>query len=95
MTEEIIPFADGSTARLRAADTVHHVPSGEEWVVLCDTGTMIAWAGWPPGMARREDFRPQSRASDTAHRDLIDQIRNGQHSLREIILRHNGSPLSN
>lgn len=95
MTEEIIPFADGSVARLRAADTVYHVPSGEEWVVLCDTGTMIAWAGWPSGMARREDFRPMSKASDQAHQNTINVIRSGQHPLREIVLRHNGVAISN
>lgn len=87
---DMIPFADGSIEKLRAGDTVYHVLAQEEWVVLADTGKMIAWAGWPVGMATRAHLSPRSRCSDAQHRITLDNIRAGNHPLREIILRENG-----
>lgn len=84
------PFADGSTEKLRAGDTVFHIHANEEWVVLADTGAMVAWAGWPPGMENRTNLRPQTYASPAKHAAIMDDIRNGQHPLRHIILRENG-----
>ena len=89
-TTDILPFADGSTEKLRAGDTVFHSMSGETWVILADTGRMIAWAGWPCGMENRANCTPRDRCSDARHQSLMADIRNGQHPLTQIILRENG-----
>ena len=88
---DMIPFADGSIEKLRAGDTVYHVLAQEEWVVLADTGRMVAWAGWPAGMAGRADLVPRSKCSDASHRITLDAVRSGSHPLREIIMRENGA----
>ena len=91
MSKETIAFADGSTEKLRAGDTVFHAMSGETWCVLADTGTMIAWAGWTVGMEHRSHCTPRDRCSDATHLAVMADIRLGQHPLRQIILRENGA----
>jgi len=90
-SENMIPFADGSTEKLRAGDTVLHTLAQEEWVVLADTGRMVAWAGWPPGMESRANLVPRTRCSDEDHRRTIDSVNREGHSLQHIILRENGA----
>lgn len=87
----MIPFADGSTAKLRAGDTVFHVMSGETWLILADTGKMIAWADWPVGMENRSKCTPRYRCSDAEHMKIMDDIKAGDHPLQHIILRENGA----
>lgn len=87
---DLTPFADGSTDKLRAGDVVYVVAAREEWMVLADTGTMIAWAGWPPGMISRREVRPLRRCSDDEHRQHMQAVKIGNHSLKHMILRENG-----
>lgn len=55
----------------RCGDHVHHVPSGEDWVVAWATCDDIAWAGWPNGMARTRDVRIIRRATDAQHAQAV------------------------
>ena len=45
------------------ADHVHHIPSGEDWVVAYVRGTALAWCGWPEGLAQLADCRLIRKAS--------------------------------
>ena len=36
---------------IRTGDTVHHRPSGEEWLVAYVEDDRLAMCGWPPGEA--------------------------------------------
>ena len=85
-----IPFANGTTAKLRAGDTVRHVASDETWVILADTGTMVMWAGWPPGMENRSHCAPTGRCTDAIHAATIAAAVKDKHPMLDIILRENG-----
>lgn len=87
---KIISFGDGSTAKLRAGDTVYHAMEDETWLVLADTGRMVAWFGWPCGMESRANLVPRYRCSEAEHQFVMQKMRDGQHPLRHIIPRENG-----
>lgn len=89
MSSHATPFADGSTNRLRASDTVTLDQSGEFHTVLCDTGSMIAIAGHPSGMVERGLCTPCHKSVDSAHARVLDEVKNSDHPLREIILQNN------
>ena len=56
-----------SAADLRPGDTVHHHPSGEDWVLRYVKGDRLSWLGWPPGEASVADCSLASRCSDEEH----------------------------
>ncbi|HAW46283.1 MAG TPA: hypothetical protein DCX34_03460 [Roseovarius sp.] len=89
MIIQAAPFADGSTDRLRASDTVTLDQSGDFHIVLCDTGSMAAIAGRPGGMVERGFCTPWHRSVDSAHIRVLDEVKNSDHPLREIILQNN------
>lgn len=51
----------------RCGDAMLHKPSGEVWVVAFVDNGMLAWSGWPAGMANLDDFEMAKRASDEEH----------------------------
>lgn len=58
----------------RCGDTVHHIPSGENWIVAWAEGDDIAWAGWPAGgTARCADVRITHHATDEQHANEVAQ----------------------
>lgn len=67
------------TLRIRCGDHVHHIPSGEDWVVAyADYVTgYLSWCGWPDGEAKIADCRLIKRATDAEHLDWLTQIANG------------------
>lgn len=40
---------------IEAGDTVHHQPTGEDWIVRYVKGDRLSWLGWPPGEAKLSD----------------------------------------
>lgn len=50
-------------------DTVHHKPSGENWIVACVEGDQLSWCGWPEGIAKLSDCELVEKATDE-QRDL-------------------------
>ena len=60
----------------RAGDHVLHEPSGETWVVahVSDNGKMVAWCGWPAGMARLSECRLTKQCSDREHWALVNKL---------------------
>lgn len=55
----------------RCGDQVHHIPSGENWVVAWAEGDDIAPAGWPNSIARVRDTRLVGRATDAEHAETV------------------------
>ena len=50
------PFTPCSRSIFRAADIVHHAPSGEDWVLAVDEENgRVQPCGWPPTMADAKD----------------------------------------
>lgn len=58
----------------RCGDHVHHSPSGEDWVVAHVSNNMLAWCGWPGGMAKLEDCRVIHRCTEEEHLKLVNEI---------------------
>ena len=60
----------------RCGDTVHHRPSGEDWLVAYADPARdeIAWCGWPPGVAKLSDCTLVRRCSAEEHAALVAQI---------------------
>jgi hypothetical protein len=58
----------------RAGDVVHHVPTGEEWVVAYVDGKYLAWCGWPDGVAQTSDCRLKTSCTDDEHLRLFHDI---------------------
>ena len=60
----------------RCGDTVHHRPSGEDWLVAYADPARdeLAWCGWPPGVAKLSDCTLVRRCSDEEHAALVAQI---------------------
>ena len=67
--EQSIP-SRGST--FRAGDVVHHVPSGEDWILACDEAYgRVHPMGWPESCARASDCRLCTAASDKHRLDVL------------------------
>lgn len=60
----------------RCGDTVHHRPSGEDWLVAYADPARdeLAWCGWPPGVAKLSDCDLVERCTDEEHAALVAQI---------------------
>ena len=44
-------------------DSVHHTPTGEDWVVAYVRGDRLAWCGWPEGEAALSDCTMVTKAT--------------------------------
>jgi len=44
-------------------DTVHHKPSGENWVTACVIDDRLYWLGWPPGSVPVSECKLLSKAA--------------------------------
>lgn len=55
-------------------DSVHHAPSGEDWVVAYVQGDRLAWAGWPEGEAKLEDCTLLEKAKPEYRRQLLESM---------------------
>lgn len=44
-------------------DTVHHRPTGEDWLVACVDGDELYWLGYPLGLARLADCELRKKAT--------------------------------
>jgi NTP pyrophosphatase (non-canonical NTP hydrolase) len=60
-------------APTRCGDHVLHTPSGERWVVAWAEGELLAWAGWPNGIAQQADCSVIYRCSDEQHRQAVQE----------------------
>jgi len=56
-------------------DIVHHLPSGEEWLVAFVQNGMMHWCGWPPGNAEEEEFRLVCSATPEMKQRLMEDKR--------------------
>lgn len=75
-------------------DFVHHVPSGEEWVVAYVQEDRLAWCGWPQGEARLSDCTLIVKATPEKRLELLSEMaatseqdarkRYAQHRLQEM-----------
>jgi len=64
------PASAGST--FRAGDVVHHVPSGEDWILACDeVDGHVHPMGWPESRAKASDCRLCTAASDKHRQDTL------------------------
>jgi len=66
------------TTLIRTGDTVHHKPSGEDWVVAYVDGEYLAWCGWPAGEAKLDDCELKQSCSDAEHERLLREIANSE-----------------
>jgi hypothetical protein len=60
LTKDFLPSDGASCSRslFRAADIVHHAPSGEDWVLAVDEENgRVQPCGWPPTMADSKDCK--------------------------------------
>ena len=56
-------------------DVVHHVPSGENWVVACVDGDRLYWVGYPyGGSAALSDCQLVTKASDNDRQSLLKKL---------------------
>lgn len=65
-------------ATFRAGDTVHHQPSGEDWVLACDEyqeGVMPA--GWPESRAKASDCKLIEAAADESRLRILKEASAG------------------
>ncbi len=51
------------TETIDTGDTVHHIPSDEEWIVAGVAGEYLWPVGWPPGRANLADCVLMSKAT--------------------------------
>jgi hypothetical protein len=82
----------------RTGDTVHHGPTGEEWIVAyADPATgYMSWFGWPNGEAKICHCTLVEVASDEDHRKYLAELKNagGSRSVRALRLYGDPSPTS-
>lgn len=55
-------------------DTVHHAPSGEDWVVAYVQGDRLAWCGWPEGEAKLSDCTLIQKAAPEYRQKLLEDM---------------------
>lgn len=56
----------------RAADCVHHGPSGEDWVLAVDEESgRVMPAGWPESMAEAEDCTLIKAATEAERAEML------------------------
>lgn len=56
----------------RAGDTVHHTPSGEDWLLATDEENgKVQACGWPESMAEAKDCQLLEPASDSERLDML------------------------
>ena len=60
---------------IEIADTVHHKPSGEHWIVARVSETHVWPAGWPPCRASIEDCELEEKASDVKREAFMRELR--------------------
>lgn len=62
----------------RAGDSVHHGPTGEDWVLafgdLEDGGGKVSPAGWPACLAEASDCTLLEPASDEEHIEMLKRV---------------------
>lgn len=62
----------------RSGDSVHHEPSGEDWVLafgdLEDGTGKVSPAGWPVCLAEASDCTLLESASDDEHMDMLSKV---------------------
>lgn len=62
-------------AHIDVCDVVHHVPSGENWVVACVDGDRLYWVGYPyGGSAALSDCQLVTKASDKDRQSLLEKL---------------------
>lgn len=61
---------------LRIGDTVHHKPTGEDWLVARVLHDGIFCAGWPCTKGYFQDMHVIERCSDKQHADLVERLKN-------------------
>ena len=71
------PKTEGSGASpcsrsFRAGDTVHHAPSGEDWLLATDEENgKVQACGWPESIAEAKDCQLLEPASDSERLDML------------------------
>jgi hypothetical protein len=74
MTEEEFLSGDGSAhaPRFRAGDAVHHIPSGEDWLLATDEENgRVQACGWPESMADAKDCQLIAPATFRERLDML------------------------
>lgn len=60
--------------QIEIADTVHHAPSGEDWVVARVTDKHVYPAGWPPCRAELTDCRLIEKATEQQRAEMLAEL---------------------
>jgi len=60
---------------MRIGDTVHHIPSGESWILARVDDRHVYPLGWPCCRADRSDCTLIEECSDAEHRNLISRLK--------------------
>ena len=61
--------------KIEIADTVHHKPTAEDWVVARVNETHLWPAGWPPGRANLADCELLEKATDAQREEMLRNLR--------------------
>ena len=61
---------------IEIADTVHHGPTGEDWIVARVDDRFVWPAGWPPGRADKADCVLVKKATEEKRDLMICRLRN-------------------
>ena len=61
--------------KIEIADTVHHKPSNEWWVVARVTETPLSPAGWPPCCAKLADCELAKKATPEQREVMMARLR--------------------
>jgi hypothetical protein len=70
--DESAPRSSHCYPTFRAGDTVHHFPTGENWILAVDQfGDEVSPCGWPETIAKASDCTILERASDTQRHDQL------------------------
>lgn len=60
---------------IEIADTVKHLPSGEEWIVARVNDLYVWPCGWPETRAHLSDLILVNKASDESRKSLIEDLK--------------------
>lgn len=67
-----------TTESIDTGDTVHHLPSGEDWLVAFVAGGMLCACGWPCTLVPVTECTLTEKATAEKRLELLQQLANGQ-----------------
>lgn len=68
-SDEVL-VCDKCSPQIEVADHIHHIPTGEDWVVKRVDDTHVEPAGWPPCRAKLADCRLIKKATPKEREEM-------------------------